>query len=107
MAKSVKRVTPKVAAAAGKIGKRCVCLTHHDVPGRTVCVAGSFNNWQPDRKLMDRNGDGVYRIQLRLAPGEYQYKLVIDGEWRLDAENENCVPNEYGTLNNILVVIQG
>lgn len=106
MAKSVKRLVKKICktTACEKENRRCINLVHNDMPGRTVCVAGSFNNWQPDKKMSDKNGDGVYRCQLRLAPGEYQYKLVIDGQWRLDEENPNLIPNEYGSCNNILVV---
>ncbi len=104
--KNLKRVVRKATAApaAEKDTKRCINLVVNEQPGRTVCIAGSFNNWQPGKKMTDKNGDGVYRCQLRLAPGNYQYKLVVDGQWRLDADNPNLAPNEFGSCNNVLVV---
>ena len=84
--------------------RRAVILTYQDAPGKNVMVAGSFNDWQPVRKLEDKNNDGTYRCRLLLAPGEYQYKFQIDGEWRSDPANPNIVPNEFGSLNNVLIV---
>jgi len=83
---------------------RAVTFVLEETPGRRVAVAGSFNEWKPERELADRNGDGVYRARLMLEPGEYQYKFVVDGEWRLDPANPNFVPNDFGSLNSILVV---
>lgn len=79
-------------------------LTYEDLPGRTVMVAGSFNNWQPEKQMLDKKGDGVYRCQLRLEPGEYQYKFVVDGVWCLDSSNPNFIPNDIGSLNSVLIV---
>ena len=83
---------------------RYVNLSYEDVPGRTVMVAGSFNNCQPEKQMLDKKGEGVYRCQLRLSPGEYQYKFVVDGVWCLDSSNPNFVPNDIGSLNSVLLV---
>lgn len=84
--------------------RRAVNLTYLDAPGKAVFVAGSFNEWQPVRKLEDKNHDGTYRCRLLLEPGEYQYKFYVDGEWRSDASNPDFVPNEFGSLNSVLTV---
>ena len=73
-------------------------------PGSSVFVAGSFNNWQPIKELTDKNNDGVYVGILMLDPGTYESKLVVNGEWRIDENNPNFVPNELGTLNSVIVV---
>ena len=86
------------------VSRRAVNLIYQDAPGKCVVVAGTFNDWQPVRKLEDKNGDGSYRCRLLLTPGEYQYKFQIDGEWRSDPSNPNIVPNEFGSLNNVLIV---
>ena len=83
---------------------RYINLTYEDAPGRTVMVAGSFNDWQPEKKMLDKKNEGIYRCQLRLAPGEYQYKFVVDGVWCLDSANPNFVPNDIGSLNSVLSV---
>ena len=84
--------------------RRAVNFEVRDLPGKEVLLAGSFNDWQPVKKLTDKKGDGIYRCRLMLAPGEYQYKFLIDGEWRSDAANPNFTPNGFGSLNSVLVV---
>ncbi|MBR7130793.1 MAG: glycogen-binding domain-containing protein [Lentisphaeria bacterium] len=84
--------------------RRAVNLEYKDAPGKSVAVAGSFNQWQPDKMMTDKNGDGVYRCRLLLTPGEYQYKFLVDGEWRSDALNPDFVPNEFGSLNSVITV---
>lgn len=84
--------------------RRAINLEYIDAPGKNVAVAGTFNDWQPVKIMSDKNHDGHYRCRLMLAPGEYLYKFVVDGEWRSDAANENIVPNEFGSLNSVLIV---
>ena len=90
--------------STGVPARRAVTLEYIDAPGKVVMVAGSFNNWQPDKVLNDKNGDGHYRCRLMLYPGEYHYKFVVDGEWRSDSANPDFIPNEYGSLNSVLIV---
>ena len=85
-------------------GYRVVYLTYESAPGKKVYAAGSFNGWKPEKELKDKDNTGVYRCQLRLKPGEYQYKFVVDGSWCLDAANPNFIPNSFGTLNSLLIV---
>ncbi len=74
-------------------------------PGREVSVAGSFNDWDPtQKKLSDKKGTGVYTGFSLLEPGTYEYKFVVDGDWRLDENNQNFSANDFGTLNSVLVV---
>lgn len=90
---------------SSSVARKAVVLEYKDAPGKHVSVAGSFNDWRSDEKILnDRNGDGIYRCRLLLAPGEYQYKFLVDGEWRSDSGNPNFVPNEFGSLNSVLVI---
>ncbi len=84
--------------------RRAVCFELNEQPGCKVLLAGSFNNWQPSRAMSDKNGDGVYRCRMLLAPGIYHYKFIVDGEWRLDPANPNFQPNDFGSLNSVLEV---
>ena len=89
--------------AKSSVVRRAVELEYRDAAGKSVAVAGSFNDWQP-RVMKDKNGNGVYRCRLLLAPGVYQYKFLADGAWRTDSLNPDFVPNEYGSLNSVLTV---
>ena len=44
------------------------------------------------------------RRVLKLEPGRYQYRFVIDGEWLNDPLNENVEPTPYGGHNSVFVL---
>lgn len=70
-----------------------------------VQIAGDFNNWQPTQTPMEKVGQsGVWQTQLKLPPGKYHYRLVVDGQWQQDPYNENSEHNPYGEFNSILEV---
>jgi 1,4-alpha-glucan branching enzyme len=73
--------------------------------GSEVYVAGDFNGWDPaDKKLADKKGNGVYSAVIMLAPGEYEYKFVINGTWCVDPNCKEWRQNSLGTLNSVLRV---
>ena len=69
-----------------------------------VCVAGTFNDWDPVVRPLKRGKDDVFRTWMNLAPGTYEYRFVIDGEWREDPCCQLRSPTPYGGDNSILVV---
>jgi 1,4-alpha-glucan branching enzyme len=74
-------------------------------PVKKVSVVGDFNSWDAAARRMTRYPkDGTYRARVSLAPGRYEYKFVVDGEWYADAGADEVVPNPYGTTNSVLVV---
>ena len=102
-------VAPKAAAPvakkATKPAAKSVTFTLHAPEGKAVFVAGEFNNWDATaKKLAYKAKDGIYSATIKLAPGEYQYKFVIDGTWCADPENVNSVPNDQGTFNSVVSV---
>jgi 1,4-alpha-glucan branching enzyme len=72
---------------------------------RTVCIAGTFNDWQPEAKPMHPMGDGYWVKQTELAPGTHEYCLVVDGQWMPDPLAKECVPNPFGGQNSVLNVV--
>lgn len=86
------------------VSRRTVNFEFRELPGREIFIAGTFNDWKLVKKLEDKTGEGIYRCRMMLIPGVYQYKFVIDGEWRIDPGNPNFQPNEFGSLNSVLVV---
>jgi len=99
---AVKKATPKAAA---KPIEKAVTFTVRAEAGKTVYLAGSFNNWDPaGKKMSEKKGSGVYAASVKLAPGTYQYKFVIDGTWCADPENRDFVQNDHGTLNSVITV---
>ena len=90
--------------STGKAGKK-VGFQFTAAPGNNVFVAGTFNNWDAGQHALRDNPDsGHYKAVLILAPGEYQYKFVVDGEWQTDPAAEVQVPNGVGSLNSVVRV---
>lgn len=74
------------------------------VGAKEVILTGDFTQWATDRIRMTAGTNGEWRATLSLKPGEYQYRLRIDGEWRDDPGCPRRVGNAFGTQNNVLVV---
>ena len=70
----------------------------------SVQIAGDFNNWQPQQSPMRKISNGGWKVKLPLLAGKYCYRLVVDGQWQHDPNNEAAEPNPYGELNSVLVV---
>lgn len=58
---------------------------------QSVTVAGEFNGWNAGRDRMTLGPDGRWRCTLNLAPGEYQYKYVADGQWLTDPHADGVI----------------
>jgi hypothetical protein len=71
---------------------------------RTVLITGDFNRWAAEGVRLSHNGNGTWHTELELAPGEYQYRLLVDGQWRDHLEASKKVPNPFGSNNCVLVV---
>src|ERR1051325_2815301 len=70
----------------------------------TVCVAGSFNDWRPESEVLHSSGTGHWWKETALAPGTYEYCLVVDGQWGPDPSARETVPNPFGGRNSVLKV---
>ena len=92
-------------AVAKKPALKNVTFTVHADKGKAVYLAGVFNQWSlTAKKMAYKAKSGIYTATIKLAPGSYEYKFVIDGTWCADPENANSVPNDQGTFNSVIVV---
>ena len=79
-----------------------VCDLKNDA--KKVFLAGDFNQWNSQVNRMTKSKDGSFRARMKLLPGEYQYKFVVDGMWFNDPAAQAQVMNEHGTLNSAILV---
>ena len=86
-------------------------LSHGPFATRTydsVHVIGDFNGW--DRTAEPMTWDPPRRcfsIELFLAPGKYEYKLLLNKEWlTIDPNNPETVYDGYDGRNSVLRVFQ-
>lgn len=71
---------------------------------RSVAVAGTFNTWNSSAAALRRGADGVWSVSLKLAPGKYEYRFVVDGEWISDPAASETAPNPFGGVNSVILV---
>lgn len=53
-----------------------------------VYLAGTFNNWNPSGIPMKKTVEG-WTTDYYFAPGNYEYKFIVDGKWIPDPENKS------------------
>jgi 1,4-alpha-glucan branching enzyme len=77
---------------------------HFEFASRTaesVSIAGSFNEWQPNATPMIALGQGRWAKDLALPPGQYEYCLVVDGQWMPDPQATERTANPFGGVNSV------
>lgn len=73
--------------------------------GKSIGVAGDFNQWTPERTPMRDAGGGVLECVAFMPPGSTsQYRLVVDGQWIADPFNASTAPNPFGGTNSVVSV---
>lgn len=77
---------------------------HFDPAAREVFLAGSFNDWQPRAQPLQKQSDGQWTTEVLLKPGEYEYRLVVDGRWQDDPLAPRFIANPFGSLNSVMKV---
>ena len=84
--------------------RRKVVFSYEAAGAEKAVLMGDFNNWDPTVHPMKNDGTGRWRKTLLLFPGTYQYKFLVDGNWRMDPLNNQTCMNLFGTKNNVINV---
>src|SRR5262249_27597836 len=80
-----------------------VMFTLEASDAESVQLAGDFNGWALNGSEMELT-DGIWKKVVKLPPGRYRYRYVIDGRWQSDPLNAVVEPSAYGGDDSILVV---
>jgi len=83
---STKKVTFKISAPNAK----------------DVRLAGNFNAWDASKTSLKKSKDGVWKRELALKSGRYEYKYLVDGQWQRDPLNNLFTANTFGTENSVI-----
>ena len=72
----------------------------------TVLLVGTFNSWDVKAgiPMMYSPKSNAFTVRLRLPPGAYSYKFVVNGQWTISA-GYPTLPDELGLLNNVVTVV--
>ncbi len=101
-AKTTPAPAPTVAPAAP--AKPEISLEILNPSAKSVCVAGTFNEWKPEKTPLKPAGNGRWKGSLSIGPGRYEYLFVVDGQWLPDPNARESVQNPFGGTNSVLVV---
>lgn len=71
---------------------------------REVFLVGSFNNWDARATPLVRDSLGDWSVEIELPPGEYRYRLMVDGEWRDHPSAQQTAPNPFGGFDAVITV---
>ena len=87
-----------------KIEKRRVVFILEAPEAKEAILVGDFNNWEAKTHPMKMRKKRVWEKIVMLPPGKYEYKFLVDGEWRNDPQNEASSQNCFGTQNNVMTI---
>ena len=79
-------------------------FTYIDRGAKSVAVVGSFNDWDATKNVLTQSSDGVWSTNIMLAPGRYEYQIVVDGKWIADPSAQRSASSEFGAANSVLIV---
>jgi 1,4-alpha-glucan branching enzyme len=71
---------------------------------QNVFLVGDFNSWDISSHPLKKASKGNWKTNIKLMPGKYEYRFLVDGEWQNDPNCTNCVPNPYGNENCVLAL---
>jgi 1,4-alpha-glucan branching enzyme len=86
--------------------QRKVTFSLENTDANEVFLIGEFNEWNPKTHPMKSDGNGAWVRDVAIPPGEYEYKFIVDGQWKEDPQNEQLSLNCFGTYNNIINVTE-
>ncbi|CAN7043380.1 unnamed protein product [Brassica oleracea var. botrytis] len=67
-----------------------------------VLLTGSFDGWSTQQRKMKKAQNGVSSLTLKLYPGKYQIKFIVDGQWKVDPLRPIVTCDGYE--NNLLII---
>ncbi|MES2647261.1 MAG: hypothetical protein V4717_10320 [Bacteroidota bacterium] len=86
-----------------KFGKPTLFKLSNYSNATSVMLSGNFNEWRSDELPMKKTADG-WELLYTLAPGNYEYKFVVDGNWITDPQNAVLTSKNKSLQNSFLVV---
>lgn len=84
-----------------KIKRRKITFSFESSDAKEVVLMGNFNNWNPKKHPMKKDMNGKWTKAVLLPPGQYEYKFLVDGNWKQDPRNDRICPNNFGTYNSV------
>jgi 1,4-alpha-glucan branching enzyme len=74
------------------------------VEATRAAVCGDWNDWSPERDVMEQTPGGGFMLTVKLQSGRsYRFRYLLDGSrWENDAAADAYVPNDFGTDDSVV-----
>jgi 1,4-alpha-glucan branching enzyme len=69
-----------------------------------VFLVGDFNGWNMSSHPLKSSPNGTWNTSIELAPGRYEYRFLVDGEWQNDPNCTTLDTNPYGGDNCVFTL---
>ena len=69
--------------------------------GNVVKLTGSFSDWKIQYQMTKDPSDNLFKLKLPLNNDIYQYKFIVDGNWKF-SKYYPTIDDGNGNINNIL-----
>ena len=104
-APAVKPLAAGVKPRAPEQGAAGVVFTFAGAAAHGVSLCGDFNAWSTTSAPLSQQDDGSWTITMKLAPGTYAYKFLVDGTtWKPDEGNTQTRDDGFGGKNSVVSV---
>ncbi|PYL00201.1 MAG: hypothetical protein DME19_05900 [Verrucomicrobia bacterium] len=87
-----------------KLQKYKVTFSIQAPEARNVRLVGEFSDWEHHPIDLKKLKSGEWKATLSLGEGKYEYRYLVDGQWRDDPHCTARVPNAFGGQNCVCVV---
>jgi len=87
-----------------KTPKQKVTFSYRSADAQVVFLAGDFTGWQQAPVEMKKDKNGLWKKTISLPPGRYEYRLLVDGQWRDDPQCPHRQANQFGGENCVCIV---
>lgn len=71
---------------------------------QSVLLAGDFNSWNPEANPLKKASNGLWKTNINLSPGRYEYRFLVDGQWQNDPGCESYAANPFGEDNCVITL---
>jgi 1,4-alpha-glucan branching enzyme len=72
-----------------------------------VYLVGDFNRWNEESHPMRKTKGLRFELEVKIPPGRYQFKYLIDGVWWNDPDADEYVDNFWGSEDSVILVDAG
>lgn len=81
-------------------GDNVIFYLKNNLNAKGVLLAGSFSKWRTNAIAMEKTDSG-WVAKVKLLPGKYWYKFIVDGKWITDVNNLLLENDGNGNVNSV------